>query len=55
MTQSTFVKKLNRIKAGKAPTTNKPVEIIDDAVEMVGALEEWDREERNGRVYLTRK
>lgn len=59
MTIQKFVKNLNRLRTEKTKTKHlrMPItnEIIDDVVMVGGAMSEWDQEERNGRVYLTRR
>jgi len=39
--------------SGKLKT--KPIEIIDDVVDIGEVGKGWDRVERNGRMYLTKR
>jgi hypothetical protein len=60
MTLTDFTKRMKKIGAPtRARTTNrntkKPIEVIDDVVNIGTVGTEWDRVERNGRMYLTRK
>ena len=60
MTLTDFTKRMKKIggtpgaKATKRRKA-KPIEIIDDVVNIGTVGEGWDRVERNGRMYLTRK
>ena len=60
MTLTDFTKRMKKIGTPTGARTQrtkkaKPVEIIDDVVSIGGDNVGWDREERNGRVHLTRR
>jgi len=60
MTLTDFTKRMKKISTttgARTPRTRqaKPVEIIDDVVSIGGDNAGWDKEERNGRMHLTRR
>lgn len=59
MTLLNFAKNLKRIQTGattvKRRRVTKPIEIIDDVVTVGSAGDGWDKIERNGRVYVSRR
>lgn len=52
-----FARGLARLRAVNVPPTTglAPNEIVDDEVVIGEGTAGWDREERNGRIYLTRR
>jgi len=58
MTIINFAKNLKKLnKPGRPPrrATREQREIVDDTVAMGHESTEWTKEERNGRIYLTRR
>ena len=58
MTLTDFAKNMRKIRTGRpaehSKRARKPIEIIDDVVNINSATSGWNKTERNGRIYLTR-